>query len=78
LGLRRAEALKRELVKAGIRSRRIVTMSLGERRQVDFAADPAAQARNRRVEILLDSPTLEKRRVHIESRLERYQFPTCE
>ncbi len=54
LGLRRAESVKRLLVNAGIASARIQTVSLGERRPLDFGVTDEARALNRRVEILLE------------------------
>ncbi len=53
LALRRAAALRTVLVDAGIRRSRIQIASLGERRPLDFSTSDAADARNRRVEILL-------------------------
>lgn len=54
LGLRRAEALRQVFVAAGIPSERIQTVSLGERRPLDFADSDDARALNRRVEILIE------------------------
>lgn len=53
LAMRRAEAMRTVLIDAGIRRSRIQIASLGERRPLDFSAGDAANAHNRRVEILL-------------------------
>lgn len=55
LGMRRAEAVRRALLGAGLRTRRIDVVSLGERRPLDFEATSAAHDSNRRVEILVES-----------------------
>lgn len=55
LGLRRAEAVRRALLSAGLHTRRIEVASLGERRPLDFEATNAAHDLNRRVEILIES-----------------------
>jgi outer membrane protein OmpA-like peptidoglycan-associated protein len=59
LGLRRAEAVRRALLNAGLRARSIEVVSLGERRPLDFEATDAAHALNRRVEILVESSNAE-------------------
>lgn len=61
LGLQRAEAVKRELTRSGLRASNIVTVSLGERRPVDFARTADADAANRRVEILVQKNIAERR-----------------
>jgi outer membrane protein OmpA-like peptidoglycan-associated protein len=63
LGLGRAEAVKRILVRSGVRADRIATLTLGERRPNDFSSTPEAQASNRRVEILIDEDTEDLRRM---------------
>ncbi len=55
LGMKRAEAVRRALLGAGLRTRRIEVVSLGERRPLDFEATGAAHDLNRRVEILVES-----------------------
>lgn len=55
LGLRRAEAVRRALIGAGLHARRVELASLGERRPLDFAATTEAHDLNRRVEILIES-----------------------
>jgi outer membrane protein OmpA-like peptidoglycan-associated protein len=57
LALRRAQAVRSVLRAAGLRSTPIEVIALGERRPVDFAADPSAQDLNRRVEILIEGGT---------------------
>ena len=54
LGLKRAEAVKLQLVKAGIAPERIRAVTLGKRRPLDFSSTPEADALNRRVEILVE------------------------
>jgi outer membrane protein OmpA-like peptidoglycan-associated protein len=51
VGLKRAEAVARALVRRGVREDAIEIVSLGPRRPVDFASGEAAAALNRRVEI---------------------------
>src|SRR5690606_48774 len=55
LGLDRAESVARLLRAAGIPRERIRTVTLGERRPVDFASAEEARRLNRRVEILVES-----------------------
>lgn len=55
LGLDRAESVARLLRAAGIPRDRIRTVTLGERRPVDFASAEEARRLNRRVEILVES-----------------------
>lgn len=76
LALRRAAAMRKVLVAAGIRGNRIHVAGLGERRPRDFAATPAADALNRRVEVLLP--------VEVEARLKQpksaaaaHMMPDC-
>lgn len=54
LGLHRAQAVKRLLMDAGIAGRRIQTVTLGERRPLDFGMTDEAAALNRRVDILVE------------------------
>src|SRR5690606_17736305 len=54
MGLQRAEAVKRVLMGVGISGRHMQTVSLGERRPLDFASTDAASELNRRVEILVE------------------------
>lgn len=56
LALRRAESVRGLLIESGIPRQRIETVSLGERRPVDFSASTAARDANRRVEILIEGP----------------------
>lgn len=60
LGLRRAEAMRRALVNAGVPNRVIRTVSLGERRPLSFSNTPEADALNRRVEVLFEPPLAEE------------------
>lgn len=60
LGLRRAESVKQLLADAGIASARIQTVSLGERRPLDFGMTDEARELNRRVEILIERETKEE------------------
>lgn len=60
LALRRAEAMRDVLIAAGIRRSRIQVASLGERRPLDFSSVDAANALNRRAEILLPAATVAK------------------
>lgn len=53
LAMRRAEAMRTLLIDAGIRRSRIHIASLGKRRPLDFSATDAANALNRRVEVLV-------------------------
>lgn len=61
LSERRAEAVRRELLTGGVETGRIVARGYGESRPVapnatpDGADDPAARARNRRVEIVIEN-----------------------
>jgi outer membrane protein OmpA-like peptidoglycan-associated protein len=77
LAQRRADAVRRVLVQSGVRSDRIVTVSLGERRPRDFAATPEAQAANRRVEILIDAPSEERRKQRFRSKPVNELVPRC-
>jgi outer membrane protein OmpA-like peptidoglycan-associated protein len=54
LALHRAQAVRNALIEAGITARKIVAVSLGERRPLDFASTEQADAVNRRVEILVE------------------------
>jgi outer membrane protein OmpA-like peptidoglycan-associated protein len=60
LSLRRAEAVRRALIGAGLHARRIEVASLGERRPLDFAATTEARDLNRRVEILIENKGAEE------------------
>lgn len=53
MALRRAESLRNVLMRAGFERRQIEVASLGKRRPEDFSSSAQADARNRRVEILL-------------------------
>ncbi len=53
MAMRRAEALREALVRAGLDRRRIDVVSLGKRRPEDFSSSAQADAINRRVEILV-------------------------
>lgn len=55
LALRRAQAVRRALLSAGLSTRRIEVASLGERRPLDFGSTREAHDLNRRVEILIES-----------------------
>jgi outer membrane protein OmpA-like peptidoglycan-associated protein len=55
LGLRRADFVKNMLASAGIPRAAIQTVTLGERRPLDFSSNAAARLLNRRVEILLEA-----------------------
>ena len=52
LGERRAEAVRRYLISAGVRSTQIETVSFGEERPVDPGHDESAWAKNRRAEMI--------------------------
>ncbi|MDY6944473.1 MAG: OmpA family protein [Pseudomonadota bacterium] len=54
LALRRARAVQRTLVSAGLGRTRIDVVSVGERRPMSFSAAEDAQQMNRRVEILVE------------------------
>ena len=54
VGLQRADAVKRVLIDAGMSGGHIQTVSLGERRPLDFGRTDAASELNRRVEILVE------------------------
>ena len=54
LALRRADAMRRLLLDAGLPEERVVSVSLGERRPLDFAATEDARMLNRRVEVLVE------------------------
>jgi outer membrane protein OmpA-like peptidoglycan-associated protein len=58
LSLRRAESVKRALVRSGVRNSRIQVAGLGERRPLDFAASDTARQLNRRAEILVSDAEL--------------------
>ena len=53
LAMRRAEAMRSVLIRAGIPRSRIQVASLGKRRPLDFSATDEAHQLNRRVEILV-------------------------
>ena len=55
LALRRAQAVRRALLSAGLPTQRIEVASLGERRPLDFEATQEAHDLNRRVELLIES-----------------------
>jgi signal transduction histidine kinase len=55
LGLRRAEAVKEALGKAGISTWRVRTTSFGETRSIAHEVDEESRALNRRVEVEIDS-----------------------
>jgi len=76
LALRRAEAMRKVLVAAGIRGSRIQVAGLGERRPRDFAATPAVDALNRRVEVLLP-PEIEARLRQPKSAAAAHMIPDC-
>ena len=54
LGLRRANAVKNELVKAGVPAANIVVVSRGESMPLVQTADGVREPQNRRVEIVLN------------------------
>jgi len=56
LGERRAEAVRRYLVSAGVRSTQIQTVSFGEERPVDPGHDEGAWAKNRRAVMIYRPP----------------------
>jgi outer membrane protein OmpA-like peptidoglycan-associated protein len=56
LALERADSVRRELLRAGIPEAKIATLTLGERRPLDFADTETARRLNRRVEILFEPP----------------------
>lgn len=76
LAMRRAEAMRAVLVEAGIRRSRIQIASLGKRRPLDFAATDAANALNRRVEVLVPAGIAAKLKQPEEPSL-RYVQPRC-
>ena len=53
LGKKRAEEVKKFLVKSGIKSSKISTISFGKNKPVDLGHDESAWSKNRRVEIVL-------------------------
>jgi outer membrane protein OmpA-like peptidoglycan-associated protein len=53
LALRRAQAVKRALIRAGLRNVPVQVAGLGERRPLDFASSETARNLNRRVELLV-------------------------
>jgi peptidoglycan-associated lipoprotein len=53
LGKKRAEEVKKFLVKSGIKSSKISTISYGKNKPVDLGHDESAWSKNRRVEIVL-------------------------
>jgi len=53
LGKKRAEEVKKFLVKSGIKSSKISTISYGRSKPVDLGHDESAWSKNRRVEIVL-------------------------
>jgi peptidoglycan-associated lipoprotein len=53
LGKKRAEEVKKFLVKSGIKSAKISTISYGKNKPVDLGHDESAWSKNRRVEIVL-------------------------
>ena len=57
LSLRRADAVRRALIRAGVPSGRVAVAASGERRLRIATGDDAREARNRRVEILFQSAT---------------------
>ena len=76
LAMRRAEAVRAVLIDAGIRRNRIQIASLGERRPLDFSTGDAANARNRRVEILLPSQVKAKLTPPKDA-AEAHSIPSC-
>lgn len=60
LGLRRAEAAKEALVKAGIETTRITIISKSEEQPVDFNHNEAAWSKNRRAEFRLQLETIQR------------------
>ncbi|MGH8178917.1 MAG: OmpA family protein [Steroidobacter sp.] len=59
LALRRADAMRRMLIDAGVASDQIQTASLGERRPLDFSATEEAGLLNRRIEVLAQGDSQE-------------------
>lgn len=59
LALRRAEAVRNELAAVGIRRESMEVVSLGERRPLSFATSAAANALDRRVEVLVPERVLD-------------------
>ena len=53
LGKKRAEEIKKSLVKSGFKSSKISTVSYGKNKPVDLGHDESAWSKNRRVEIIL-------------------------
>ena len=58
LGERRAEALRKEIIRRGVDSNRVDTISLGKDRPVDPAHNWQARKKNRRAEFVLLSPPI--------------------
>ena len=56
LGMRRGNAVKRHLLRAGVEASRLEVQSYGERRSVDPGHDERAWAKNRRVEFIIVTP----------------------
>lgn len=57
LALERAESVKRALIDAGVPRKHIRTVTLGERRPIDFASTDEASQLNRRVDVLVELAT---------------------
>ena len=53
LGKKRAEMVKKFLVKSGVKSSKISAISYGEKKPIDLGHDENAWSKNRRVEIVL-------------------------
>lgn len=77
LAMRRAEAMRAVLIEAGIRRNHIQIASLGKRRPLDFASTDAADALNRRVEVLVPASIAAKLK-QPEKPAQRYVQPRCE
>ena len=73
LALRRAEEVRRALLRSGLTTPRIEVASLGERRPLDFAATREAHDLNRRVEILIERKGAEGDDIPAASRV----MPAC-
>ncbi len=54
IGMQRANAVKQLLLEAGVSSKVVTSVSLGERRPLDFGTTDEARALNRRVELLIE------------------------